>query len=128
MYMVVVGGGLIGVEFVGELQDFFEEDIKKLVFEISDCFCVMLIEVFFNVFFSFFKQFIEYIESIFKEEKINIYIKIMVKKVIDKMVEVVVICFDGIKEMIVFFYGFFVWVIGNVVCFVVQDFMQCIFV
>jgi len=53
MHMVVVGGGPTGVEFAGELQDFFEEDIKKLVPEISDRFRVTLIEALPNVLPSF---------------------------------------------------------------------------
>ncbi len=33
--MVVVGGGPTGVEFAGELQDFFEQDLKKWVPDIA---------------------------------------------------------------------------------------------
>ena len=40
LHMVVVGGGPTGVEFAGELQDFFEEDLKKWVPEIKENFKV----------------------------------------------------------------------------------------
>ena len=40
LHMVVVGGGPTGVEFAGELQDFFEEDLRKWVPEITDNFHV----------------------------------------------------------------------------------------
>ncbi|GAB1320400.1 NADH:ubiquinone oxidoreductase [Madurella fahalii] len=123
MHMVVVGGGPTGVEFAGELQDFFEEDIKKLVPDISDRFRVTLIEALPNVLPSFSKQLIEYTESTFKEEKINIHTKTMVKKVTDKTVEAEVTGPDGKKETIVFPYGLLVWATGNAVRPVVKDLM-----
>ena len=85
--MVVVGGGVTGVEFAGELQDFFEEDIRKLVLDISDRFRVTLVEALPNALPSFFKQLIDYTESTFKEEKINVWTKTMVKRVTDKTVK-----------------------------------------
>ncbi|KAK4146168.1 uncharacterized protein C8A04DRAFT_35158 [Dichotomopilus funicola] len=123
MHMVVVGGGPTGVEFAGELQDFFEEDIKKLVPEISDRFRVTLIEALPNVLPMFSKQLIEYTESTFKEEKINIHTKTMVKKVTDKTVEAEVTGPDGKKEKVVFPYGLLVWATGNAVRGVVKDLM-----
>ncbi|KXX75546.1 External alternative NADH-ubiquinone oxidoreductase, mitochondrial [Madurella mycetomatis] len=123
MHMVVVGGGPTGVEFAGELQDFFEEDIKKLVPEISDRFRVTLIEALPSVLPSFSKQLIEYTESTFKEEKINIHTKTMVKKVTDKTVEAEVTGPDGKKETVVFPYGLLVWATGNAVRPVVKDLM-----
>ncbi|KAK4224763.1 putative external mitochondrial NADH-ubiquinone oxidoreductase 1 precursor [Podospora fimiseda] len=124
MHMVVVGGGPTGVEFAGELQDFFEEDIKKLVPEISDRFRVTLIEALPNVLPSFSKQLIEYTESTFKEEKINIHTKTMVQKVTDKTVEALATGPDGTKEKIVFPYGLLVWATGNAVRPVVKDLMS----
>lgn len=124
MHMVVVGGGPTGVEFAGELQDFFEEDIKKLVPEISDRFRVTLIEALPNVLPSFSKQLIEYTESTFKEEKINIHTKTMVKKVTDKTVEAEATRPDGSKEKIVFPYGLLVWATGNAVRPVIKDLMD----
>ena len=49
LHMVVVGGGPTGVEFAGELQDFFEEDLQKWIPEIKDDFKVTLIEALPNV-------------------------------------------------------------------------------
>lgn len=42
--MVVVGGGPTGVEFAGELQDFFQHDLKKWMPEVTDNFHVTLVE------------------------------------------------------------------------------------
>lgn len=44
LHMVVVGGGPTGVEFAGELQDFFENDLKTWMPEIADEFKVTLVE------------------------------------------------------------------------------------
>jgi NADH:ubiquinone reductase (non-electrogenic) len=49
LHMVVVGGGPTGVEFAGELQDFFESDLKKWIPEIVDNFHVTLVEALPNV-------------------------------------------------------------------------------
>lgn len=123
LHMVVVGGGPTGVEFAGELQDFFEEDIKKLIPEISDRFRVTLVEALPNVLPSFSKQLIEYTESTFKEEKIDIKTKTMVKKVTDKTIEAEITGPDGKKEKIVLPYGLLVWATGNAVRPVVKDLM-----
>jgi len=124
LHMVVVGGGPTGVEFAGELQDFFEEDIKKLIPDISDRFRVTLIEALPNVLPSFSKQLIDYTESTFKEEKIDIRTKTMVKNVTDKTVEAQVTTPDGKKETIYFPYGLLVWATGNAVRPVIKDLMS----
>ncbi|KAK3939896.1 mitochondrial external alternative NADH-ubiquinone oxidoreductase [Diplogelasinospora grovesii] len=124
LHMVVVGGGPTGVEFAGELQDFFEEDIRKLIPEISDRFRVTLIEALPNVLPMFSKQLIEYTESTFKEEKIDIKTKTMVKKVTDKTVEAEMAGPDGKKEKVVFPYGLLVWATGNAVRPLVKDLMS----
>jgi NADH:ubiquinone reductase (non-electrogenic) len=49
LHMVVVGGGPTGVEFAGELQDFFESDLKKWIPDIIDNFHVTLVEALPNV-------------------------------------------------------------------------------
>lgn len=49
LHMVVVGGGPTGVEFAGELQDFFEEDLRKWIPGIQDNFHVTLVEALPNV-------------------------------------------------------------------------------
>jgi len=49
LHMVVVGGGPTGVEFAGELQDFFNSDLKKWIPDIVGNFHVTLIEALPNV-------------------------------------------------------------------------------
>lgn len=121
LHMIVVGGGPTGVEFAGELQDFFEEDIRKLIPDISDRFHVTLIEALPNVLPSFSKHLIEYTESTFAEEKITIKTKTAVKKVTDKMVEAEATSPDGKKELITLPYGLLVWATGNAVRPVIKD-------
>ncbi|CAN8096692.1 unnamed protein product [Discula destructiva] len=124
LHMVVVGGGPTGVEFAGELQDFFEDDIKRLIPDISDRFKVTLVEALPNVLPMFSKQLIDYTESTFKEEKIDILTKTMVKKVTDKAVEAEANRPDGTKEKIVLPYGLLVWATGNALRPIVKDLMS----
>lgn len=124
LHMVVVGGGPTGVEFAGELQDFFEEDLKKWIPEIKDHFHVTLVEALPNVLPMFSKQLIDYTESTFKEEKITIRAKTMVKKVTDKYIEAEVTKPDGSKEIERIPYGLLVWATGNAVRPVVRDLMN----
>ncbi|KAL1969288.1 hypothetical protein VTN77DRAFT_9480 [Rasamsonia byssochlamydoides] len=124
LHMVVVGGGPTGVEFAGELQDFFEEDLKKWIPEIKDNFHVTLVEALPNVLPMFSKQLIDYTESTFKEEKITIRTKTMVKKVTDKYIEAEVTKPDGSKEIETIPYGLLVWATGNAVRPVVKDLMS----
>lgn len=119
--VVVVGGGPTGVEFAGELADFFEEDIRKLIPEISDRFKVTLVEALPSVLPSFSKQLIEYTESTLKEEKIQIETKTVVQKVTDKTVEATTTRPDGTKERRVMPYGLLVWATGNAVRPLVKD-------
>lgn len=121
MHMVVVGGGPTGVEFAGELQDFFEEDIKKLIPEISPRFKVTLIEALPNVLPSFSKKLIDYTENTLREEKIDIKTKTMVKKVTETTVEAEISKPDGTRERIVIPYGLLVWATGNAVRPIVKD-------
>jgi NADH:ubiquinone reductase (non-electrogenic) len=121
LHMVVVGGGPTGVEFAAELQDFFEQDIKKLIPDIADRFRVTLIEALPNVLPSFSKHLIEYTESTFKEEKIVIKTKTMVKKVTEKTVEAEATGPDGKKEMVALPYGLLVWATGNTLRTIVKD-------
>ncbi|KAG6130536.1 hypothetical protein E4U38_008012 [Claviceps purpurea] len=124
MHMVVVGGGPTGVEFAGELQDFFEEDIKKLVPDISNRFRVTLIEALPNVLPSFSKQLIDYTENTLREEKIDIKTKTMVKRVTETTVEAEISRPDGGKERIEIPYGLLVWATGNAVRPIVKDLMS----
>ncbi|PCG93742.1 FAD-dependent pyridine nucleotide-disulfide oxidoreductase [Penicillium occitanis (nom. inval.)] len=124
LHMVVVGGGPTGVEFAGELQDFFEEDLRKWIPGIQDNFHVTLVEALPNILPMFSKQLIEYTESSFKEEKITIRTKTMVKKVTDKYIEAEVTKPDGTKELEKIPYGLLVWATGNAVRDVVKDLMS----
>ncbi|EKD20474.1 uncharacterized protein L3040_004239 [Drepanopeziza brunnea f. sp. 'multigermtubi'] len=126
LHMVVVGGGPTGVEFAGELQDFFDQDIKKWIPEISDKFKVTLIEALPSVLPTFSKQLIDYTESTFKEEKITIKTKTAVKKVTDTTVEAEATGPDGKKTMEVMPYGLLVWATGNAVRPIVKDLMASI--
>lgn len=124
LHMVVVGGGPTGVEFAGELQDFFDQDIKKWVPEISDKVKVTLIEALPNVLPMFSKQLIDYTESTFKEEKITIKTKTAVKKVTESTVEAEATGPDGKKFTEVLPYGLLVWATGNAVRPVIKDLMS----
>ncbi|KAH8653549.1 hypothetical protein BX600DRAFT_386292 [Xylariales sp. PMI_506] len=126
LHMVVVGGGPTGVEFAGELRDFFDEDIKKLIPDIADRFKVTLIEALPNVLPMFSKQLIDYTESTFKEEHIEIKTKTMVKKVSEKSVEAEITKADGKKEKVEIPYGLLVWATGNALRPLVKDLMASI--
>ncbi|KAJ5147293.1 External alternative NADH-ubiquinone oxidoreductase [Penicillium atrosanguineum] len=99
LHMVVVGGGPTGVEFAGEIQDFFNEDLKKWIPEIKDNFHVTLVEALPNVLPMFSKQLIDYTESTFKEEEITIRTKTMVKNVTEKFIQAEVTNPDGTKTL-----------------------------
>ncbi|RKF57069.1 External alternative NADH-ubiquinone oxidoreductase, mitochondrial [Erysiphe neolycopersici] len=124
LHMVVVGGGPTGVEFAGELQDFIDQDIKKWIPEIANKFKVTLIEALPNVLPMFSKQLIEYTESTFKEEKIDIKTKTVVNKVTEKSLEAEVTGPDGKKTKVVFPFGLLVWATGNAIRPVVRDLMS----
>lgn len=123
LHMIVVGGGPTGVEFAGELQDFFEQDLKKWVPEITNDFRITLVEALPNVLPMFSKQLIDYTESTFKEESISIRTKTMVKKVTDKYIEAEFTGPDGKKQTEQIPYGLLVWATGNAVRPVIKDLM-----
>ena len=124
LHMVVVGGGPTGVEFAGELQDFFEEDLRKWIPEIKDNFHVTLVEALPNVLPMFSKHLIDYTEKTFNEEKITIRTKTMVKKVTDKFIEAESTGPDGKKHLEQIPYGLLVWATGNALRPVVRDLMS----
>ncbi|KAH8148416.1 uncharacterized protein LAJ45_07518 [Morchella importuna] len=123
LHMVVVGGGPTGVEFAAELQDFFEDDLKKWVPGITGDFHVTLVEALPNVLPMFSKTLIEYTEQTFKDEKIDVRTKTMVKNVTDKYIEAEVTKPDGTKEKQIIPYGCLVWATGNAVRNVIRDLM-----
>ncbi|KAF2028847.1 FAD/NAD(P)-binding domain-containing protein [Setomelanomma holmii] len=121
LHMVVVGGGPTGVEFAGELQDFFHSDLKKWLPEIKDNFKVTLVEALPNVLPMFSKQLIDYTEKTFKEETITIRTKTMVKNVTDKYIEAESNGPDGKKVLEKIPYGLLVWATGNALRPLVKD-------
>lgn len=124
LHMVVVGGGPTGVEFAGELQDFFNSDLKKWIPDIKDNFHVTLVEALPNVLPMFSKQLIDYTEKTFKEETITIRTKTMVKNVTDKYIEAESTGPDGKKQLERIPYGLLVWATGNALRPVVKDLMS----
>jgi len=124
LHMVVVGGGPTGVEFAGELQDFFENDLRKWIPEIAGNFHVTLVEALPNVLPSFSKQLIDYTEQTFKEETIEVRTKTMVKNVTDKYIEAEFAGPDGKKQLEKIPYGLLVWATGNALRPVVKDLMS----
>lgn len=126
LHTVVVGGGPTGVEFAAELQDFFEEDLKKWIPEIAKDFKVTLVEALPNVLPSFSKQLIEYTEQTLKAEKITVMLKTMVKNVTANVVTAEATRPDGTKEVIELPYGLLVWATGNTARSVTRDLMASI--
>lgn len=124
LHMVVVGGGPTGVEFAGELQDFFENDLKKWIPEISNNFHVTLVEALPNVLPMFSKNLIDYTEQTFKEETIEIRTKTMVKNVTENYIEAEYTDQSGKKVTEKIPYGLLVWATGNAVRPVVKDLMN----
>ena len=86
LHMVVVGGGPTGVELSGELHDFLEEDLRSWYPELAENVRITLVEALPSVLPSFSKQLIDYTESTFKEAKIDILTKTMVKEVKEKSI------------------------------------------
>jgi NADH:ubiquinone reductase (non-electrogenic) len=109
MHMVVVGGGPTGVEYAGELHDFLIDDLRKWYPEIADKLRITLIEALPNVLPAFSKELIRYTESTFKENKIEVLTRTMVKDVGQKAVLVQ----DANKEEREIPYGLLVWATGN---------------
>ena len=98
LHMIVVGGGPTGVELSGELHDFLEDDLKSWYPELAGKIRITLVEALPNVLPMFSKQLINYTESTFKESKIEILTKTMVKEIKEKSV-VLQMPDKSIKEM-----------------------------
>ncbi|KAL8286527.1 hypothetical protein RQP46_004544 [Phenoliferia psychrophenolica] len=106
---VVVGGGPTGVEYAGELHDFLVEDLASWYPDIAGRIKITLIEALPNVLPMFSKQLIDYTMSTFRENKIDIATKTMVKEVKEK----VIIAVNENKETVEYPYGLLVWATGN---------------
>ncbi|TFK70011.1 FAD/NAD(P)-binding domain-containing protein [Pluteus cervinus] len=109
LHMVVVGGGPTGIELSGELHDFLEDDVKSWYPELAGKVRLTLVEALPSVLPMFSKQLIDYTESTFKESKIEILTKTMVKEIKDKSV-VLQMPDKSIKEVPC---GMVVWAAGN---------------
>ncbi|KAF8234522.1 FAD/NAD(P)-binding domain-containing protein [Tricholoma matsutake] len=119
LHMVVVGGGPTGVELSGELHDFLEDDLKSWYPELARRVRITLVEALPSVLPMFSKQLIDYTESTFKESKIEIMTKTMVKEVKDQSV-VLQMPDKSINELPC---GMVVWAAGNKGRKVTQDLM-----
>ncbi|KAK0186541.1 pyridine nucleotide-disulfide oxidoreductase-domain-containing protein [Armillaria mellea] len=120
LHMVVVGGGPTGIELSGEIHDFLEDDLKSWYPELAGKVRITLVEALPSVLPMFSKQLIDYTESTFKESKINIMTKTMVKEVKDKSV-VLQMPDKSIAEIPC---GIVVWAAGNKGRKVTQDLMS----
>ncbi|KAG7095159.1 hypothetical protein E1B28_005938 [Marasmius oreades] len=119
LHVVVVGGGPTGIEVSGEIHDFLEDDLKSWYPELAGRVRISLVEALPSVLPMFSKQLIEYTESTFKESKIDVLTKTMVKEVKDNSV-VLQMPDKTIKE---FPCGMVVWAGGNKGRKITQDLM-----
>ncbi|GAA5976659.1 hypothetical protein JCM10908_005585 [Rhodotorula pacifica] len=117
---VVVGGGPTGVEYAGELHDFLKEDLGNWYPELADKINITLIEALPSVLPMFSKQLINYTMDSFKENRIDIATKTMVKEVKEK----VVVAQNEKKEIVEYPYGLLVWATGNTARQVTRDLMS----
>ncbi|QRV93288.1 NADH dehydrogenase [Ceratobasidium sp. AG-Ba] len=110
LHTVVVGGGPTGVELSGELHDFLKEDLENWYPDIAHRLRITLIEALPNVLPTFSSQLIKYTESTFKENKIDVLTKTMVKEIKEKSV----IVQNAAGERVEIPFGTIVWAAGNV--------------
>jgi len=109
LHYVVVGGGPTGIEYAAELRDWVNGDLKRWYPEIAGRVRVTLIEALPNVLPMFSKHLIEYTESTFKQNDINIMTRSMVKDCDSENVTVKTA--SGEVQKIP--YGLLVWAAGN---------------
>lgn len=119
LHMVVVGGGPTGIELSGELHDFLEEDLKNWYPELANKMKITLVEALPSVLPMFSKQLIDYTESTFKEAKIDILTKTMVKEIKERSV-VLQMPDKSIAEVPC---GMVVWAAGNTLRKLTKDLM-----
>ncbi|CAE6425174.1 unnamed protein product, partial [Rhizoctonia solani] len=114
LHCVVVGGGPTGVELSGELHDFLKEDLENWYPDIAPRLRITLIEASWdrlpNVLPTFSRELIKYTESTFKENKIDVMTKTMVKEIKEKSVLVQ----NAAGERVEIPFGAIVWAAGNV--------------
>ncbi|SCW00920.1 LAFE_0D01068g1_1 [Lachancea fermentati] len=105
---VVVGGGPTGVEFAAELQDYIDQDLSKWMPVLSKELKVTLVEALPNILNMFDKTLVEYAQDLFKQEKIDLKLKTMVKNVTPTTITAK--SGDNLEEIP---YGILVWATGN---------------
>ncbi|CAE6441098.1 unnamed protein product [Rhizoctonia solani] len=110
LHCIVVGGGPTGVELSGELHDFLKEDLENWYPDIAPRLRITLIEALPNVLPTFSRELIKYTESTFKENKIEVMTKTMVKEIKEKSVVVQ----NAAGERVEIPFGSIVWAAGNV--------------
>ena len=109
LHVVVVGGGPTGIELSGELHDFLSEDLRNWYPELASSIKITLVEALPSVLPSFSKQLIEYTERSFRERKMDVLTKTMVKEI--KPTSVVLQMPDGTMQERPC--GMVVWAGGN---------------
>ncbi|KZT06661.1 FAD/NAD-P-binding domain-containing protein [Laetiporus sulphureus 93-53] len=119
LHMVVVGGGPTGIEVSGEIHDFLEEDLRSWYPELANSVHITLVEALPSVLPMFSKQLIEYTESTFKEQNIDILTKTMVKEIKEKSV----VLQKPDKTIVEIPCGLVIWAAGNKLRKVTQDLM-----
>ncbi|KAH9944656.1 FAD/NAD-P-binding domain-containing protein [Amylocystis lapponica] len=119
LHMVVVGGGPTGIELSGEIHDFLEEDLRSWYPELANNIRITLVEALPSVLPMFSKKLIDYTESTFKEAKIDILTKTMVKEIREKSV----ILQMPDKSIVEVPCGMVVWAAGNKGRKITQDLM-----
>ncbi len=103
----------------GELHDFLEQDLRSWYPELANSIRITLVEALPSVLPMFSKQLIEYTESTFKEAKIDIQTKTMVKEIKEKSV-VLQLPDKTIAEVPC---GMVVWAAGNTLRGVTRELM-----
>ncbi|KAI3003074.1 hypothetical protein CBS147346_5539 [Aspergillus niger] len=124
LHMVVVGGGPTGIETAAEMRDFFRNDVQRLFPKLSDKVKVTLVEALPSVLQMFPKGLIEYTESKFLAEHIDILKNTKVKRATETHIEAEVTQPDGSIKTELVPYGVLVWAAGNAVRPVVRDLMD----
>lgn len=109
LHVVVVGGGPTGIELSGELHDFLHEDLQSWYPELASSIKITLVEALPSVLPSFSKQLIDYTEKSFRERKMDVLVKTMVKEI--KPTSVVLQMPDGTMQERPC--GMVVWAGGN---------------
>ncbi|KAJ8082410.1 NADH:ubiquinone oxidoreductase [Marasmius tenuissimus] len=120
LHVVVVGGGPTGIEVSGEIHDFLEDDLKSWYPELAGRVRISLVEALPSVLPMFSKQLIDYTESTFKESKIAVLTKTMVKEIKPDAV-VLQMPDKSVKEVPC---GMVVWAGGNKSRKISQDLMN----